>query len=220
MDLIEAIKSRRSIRGFKQEPVSRDILTEVLQIARQAPSGVNAQTWEFVVLTGDTLEMIKQANEEHSARGVEPHPNLGYVPLTGSYLKRQVELGAKLYKLLGIAREDKDRRREWGKKGLRFFDAPAAILICDDQETPQLISLFNLGIVTQTIALAALHFGLGTCIQRAAVNYPDIIREITGIPKSKRIYVSIAIGYPDREHPANKLHSSREPLRKLTTWVT
>lgn len=220
MDLIEAIKSRKSIRGFKPKPIPKEILTEVLEVARWAPSGVNAQTWEFIVLTGNTLEMVKQANEEQFAQGVEPHPDLGFVPLTGPYLQRQVELGEELYKLLGIAREDKDKRQEWSKKGLRFFDAPAAILVCDDQEAPQLISIFNLGLVTQTIALAALHFGLGTCIQRASLNYPDVIRRVAGIPESKRMYVSIAIGYPDREHPADKLRSSREPLSALTSWLS
>ena len=82
------------------------------------------------------------------------------------------------------------------------------------------MSLYEAGLVTQTIVLAALHFGLGTCIQRAAVSYPDAIRMVAGIPESKRIYVAIAIGYPDWGHPANKLRMGREPLSTLATWLT
>jgi nitroreductase len=91
-------------------------------------------------------------------------------------------------------------------------------LVCADQEAPDPTSIFEAALVTQTIALAALHFGLGTCIQRAAVNYPDVIRRVAGIPESKRLYVAITIGYPDMDLPINTLRSTREEVSDITTW--
>jgi nitroreductase len=51
MKLLEAIKSRTSIRAFKPDQVPREVLTELLDVARWAPSGTNTQPWEFIVLT-------------------------------------------------------------------------------------------------------------------------------------------------------------------------
>ena len=71
----------------------------------------------------------------------------------------------------------------------------------------------------QTLCLAALHFGLGTCIEDQGVSYPEVIREIAGIPEDKKIVIAIAIGYPDWKFPANSLQSSRESLEKNTLWI-
>jgi len=51
MELLEAIKSRISIRAFKLDQIPKEILTELLDVARWAPSGTNTQPWEFFVLT-------------------------------------------------------------------------------------------------------------------------------------------------------------------------
>jgi nitroreductase len=220
VDLVEAIRSRKSIRGFKPEPIPQSVLAELLDIGRWSPSGVNAQSWEFVVLTGEALYAVKQANVKWMEQKVEPHPDMGIPVLTGAYRERQVTLGRELFRLLEIGREDRDKREAWTNTGMRFFDAPAAILVCADEEAPDPTAIFEAGMVTQTIALAALHFGLGTCIQRAAVNYPDVIRDITGIPASKRIYVALAIGYPDMDLPVNTLRSVREEVNAITAWYS
>jgi nitroreductase len=218
VDLVEAIKSRKSIRGYKPDPVPQEVLEELLDIAPWSPSGVNAHSCDFVVLTGEALQAVKRANVEQMEQGVEPRPDLDRPALTGPYRERQVTLGKELFRLMGIGREDRDKRQEWTRKGLRFFDAPAAILVCRDDEAPELTGILEVGLVTQTIALAALHFGLGTCIQRAAVNYPDVIKRVAGIPESKRLLIGIAIGYPDPDFPANKLRSAREEVSTLTMW--
>ena len=83
MDLVEAIKSRTSIRGYKPDPVPEKVLEELLDVARWSPSGVNGQSWEFVVLTGDVLEAVKRANVEQMDLGVEPHPYLDGPTSTG-----------------------------------------------------------------------------------------------------------------------------------------
>jgi nitroreductase len=78
--------------------------------------------------------------------------------------------------------------------------------------------MFDLGAVTQTICLAALSHGLGTCIEGQGVMFPRVIRKHTGLPESKKIIIGIAIGYPDPEFPANRLESAREPLETVATW--
>jgi hypothetical protein len=70
----------------------------------------------------------------------------------------------------------------------------------------------------QSICLAALSHGLGTCIEDQAAMYPRVMRDFAGIPESKRIVISIAIGYPDWDFPANKVESAREPIDTITRW--
>jgi nitroreductase len=123
VDLVEAIKSRKSIRGYKPDPVPEKVLEELLDVGRWSPSGVNAQSWEFVVLTGEVLEAVKRANVEQMDMGVEGHPDMGQPALTGPYRERQVTLGREIFRLLDIGREDRDKRVEWTKTGMRFFDA-------------------------------------------------------------------------------------------------
>jgi nitroreductase len=71
----------------------------------------------------------------------------------------------------------------------------------------------------QTLCIAALHFGLGTCIEDQGVLYPEVLREIVQIPDDKKIIIAIAIGYPDWDFPANALTSDRETLENNTRWI-
>ncbi len=217
MDVIEAIKSRKSIRGYKPEPVPREIIKEILEVASRAPSSVNTQPWEFTVVAGDILDSIRKANLEKLASGEAPGMEVSRGGYQGVYRERQMALGIQLFQLMGIAREDREKRTQWTMKGFRFFDAPTAIIISTDKSLSE-AAQFDIGAVAQTIALAALNHGLGTCIMGQGVMYPDVIRKFTGLPQSKRICICITIGYPDWDFPANKLHSEREPLENVTTW--
>jgi len=218
MDLIEAIKSRKSIRGYKPDPVSKEVLKEILEVACRAPSSMNTQPWECTVIAGEVMEKIKQANIENFSSGVAPHPDvLRGEKYTDKYRERQVAIGVQLFQLMNIAREDREKRMEWMKRGFRFFDAPAAIILSIDESLGE-VAQFDLGAIAQTIALVALSHGLGTCIQGQGLMYSDVIRRFTGIPESKEISICLTIGFPDWDFPANKVQSEREPVDNNTTW--
>ncbi len=218
MDISEAIRSRKSIRGYKTDSVPKELLKEILEIATRAPSGMNTQPWEITVVAGEVIEKIKQAAiEKFSAGEAPPQPKVIRGAYTGTYRERQVAIGVQLFQLMGIAREDAEKRTEWTKRGFRFFDAPAAIIISTDESLGP-AAQFDVGAIAQTIALIALSYGLGTCIQGQGIMYHDAIRKFTGIPESKDIIISIAIGYPDWDFPANEVQSTREPLENVVAW--
>ncbi len=226
MDLIEAIKQRRSIRAFKATPVPQQAVEEIISLARLSPSATNYQPWEFIVLTGKSLETAKRVNIEQMEAEAPVTPDFKALPpsqLASPYGDRQATLARTLFDTMGIERRDKSARYEWQVKGKRFFDAPAAIWIAADQaifNEQHQISLVDLGIVTQTIALAALEWDLGTCIQQDTIFYPDALRKALDIPLSKRLIVSIAIGYPDWDAAANQFRSDRESIATLVSWKT
>ncbi len=225
MDIAEAIRQRKSIRAFKPDPVPKETLKEIMELALRAPSWGNTQPWEFAIATGKKLEEIRQAYVEKAAAAVEDNPDIprprGFPQ---PYDTRYRAVGRKVLELQGISREDKEKRRRWVLQGLRLFEAPLAIYIYIDRSLYQqsgglnVWPLFDCGLVAENIMLLATGSGLGTIAQIQAVVYPDVLRKVLGIPDSKIIVLGIAVGYPDGDDPVNQLRSEREPLDNVGTW--
>jgi nitroreductase len=224
MDVIEAIRTRRSIRVFKPDLVPKKVLQELLDVGRWAPSGGNVQPWYFEVLAGEALakvtaRLVQKATTWDGHDYMNTRPDL---PRTGPYSKllaprRQLlkTVQDPIYYPPGTKNlEAKDL--EHREHMLRFFDAPGVIIVCADDRGPN--SIVSIGAVAQTICLAALTYGLGTCIMGIPVLWPEVFRELLNIPKERAIATSIAIGYPDLRAPINTFPRPREPLDSLVEW--
>ena len=220
MELIEAIKSRRSVRAYKPDPVPEEVLTELLEVARWAPSGTNTQSWEFFVLTGKVLDDLNRATVANIREGMKPNPDIEALetPPKGPYAKRQQKFFKQILDLVD-PEEDTNKMQKWSRMSVSNYGAPARIVIVADKSAPGWF-IFDIGIVTQTIALAAQEYGLGTCILGDAAAYPDEVRRIVGIPESKQIVIGIAVGYPNWDDPLNSLRTGRESVEELVTWCT
>lgn len=215
MDILQAIRERKGIRGYKGDPVPQEILKGILETAVRSPSSRNIQPWHITVVTGKALDDIRQGNLEMLAVAA-PGPER---PLEGRYRERQVEQAQQLFALLGINRDDKEKRDEWVKQGARYFGAPAVIFISADEALGDRSPYFDCGMLTQTICLTALSYGLGSCILGSGIRFPDVVRRVTGIPASERLIISIAVGYPDWSHPVNKMDSKRDPIDSTVRWI-
>jgi nitroreductase len=215
------MNARKSIRGFKPDPVDQTSITKILEAAVRAPSAMNTQPWEFFVVTGEKLDTMREEIVKKLNDGAPMQPDhlvVGW-PSDSVYRDRQVELAKQLFKLMDIQREDKAKRAQWLERGFRFFDAPVAIFVVTDKSLSESGPLFDIGAVVNNICLAALEFNLGTCIEDQGVLYPEVVRELAGIPDSKRMMIAVALGFPDENFPANRVESTREPVDRITTWV-
>jgi nitroreductase len=224
MDVIEAIRTRRSIRVFKPDPIPKKVLQELLDVSRWAPSGGNVQPWHFEVLTGEllakvTARLVEKAKTWDGHEYVNTNPDL---PRTGPYSKLLMPRWQSFKALTDAIRYPpgtknlEAKQLEYREKALRFFDAPSVIIVgADDRGTNSIVSI---GAVTQTICLAALTYGLGTCIMGIPVLWPEVFRELLNIPTDRAIVTSIAIGYPDLRAPLNTFPRPREPLDNLVEW--
>ena len=226
MELSKAIRGRKSIRAFKSNKVPKKVLLDILGIASRAPSGLNCQPWEFFIVRGKALEQFKNACLSAHRSGEAKTPDIpvyrmkGIVPeFDGIFNKRRVALGKQIFSLLGISKEDKEGQTKWVENMVRFYDAPAVIIIAIDKTLKDDWPLLDIGFVSQNILLSAQEYGLGTCVMRAIVDYPFLIRNIVGIPESKRIILGIAIGYADTSHSINSLITEREDLQRIVTFV-
>jgi nitroreductase len=225
MDVVEAIRQRKSVRGFKPDTVPEETLREIMEVALRAPSWANTQPWEFAIVRGEMLEDIRQTFVEKTQATEPTNPDLaapaGFPePFDG----RRRAVGRKLFEVMDIGREDREKRMWWGLQGLRLFEAPAVIYIYTErvfysQEGGLNVwPVFDCGLVAQNIMLLAVEYGLGTIPAIQAVMYPDVLRNVLGIPDSKLIVLGIAIGYPDPESPTSEFYSEREPLDSVTEW--
>lgn len=217
MQLKEGIQNRESIRGYPDKPVSQETIQEVLKLATRAVSALNQQPWGITVVTGEPLDKIRKINMEDLERRVPfdvPEPQY-----EGEYRSRRVEVAKQLFQAMDIKREDKERRNWWLARGFRFFDAPVMLLLTADIVIDPAVSHLDIGCLAQNICLAAMEFGLGTCVQTQTVMLQRGLREVLQLPENQRPVVGIAMGYPDPEFPANHVVSTREELDKITNWI-
>lgn len=219
MDLIDAIESRRSIRAFRPDPVPKEVLSRILEVALRAPSTDNTQPWEFAVVTGPVLTDLKKALCEKMAHQTEFTPDIPFPIPTYKppYLDRSKKQGKKVFEALGIARDDWPKRMEWYRYMARFMDAPVGIILYVERYLGA-YAVLDCGLFLENLMLAAMNYGLGTCAQMAVVLHPEILRKALNIPESKLIVCGVAIGYPDENAAVNKFRSEREPLGTFASW--
>ena len=220
MELAAAIKGRRSIRKFKAQDVPKSIITEILEEARWSPSWGNTQPWDLYVLTGKTLAKFKEMNLKQTLAGAAVASDVPMLEKWPDAMKaRYGELGKVVLSVQGIKREDKEGRDKYYMNMVSSFDAPCVILTCISRDNLVEYQMLDVGLIAQTICLAAHDKGLGTCLLAAAARYSTEIRKIAAIPDDKKIVVGIALGYPDPSFPLNNFERSRAKLDEFVHWM-
>lgn len=223
MDVIDAINKRKSIRSFKSDPVPPDVLKKIVAGSLRSPSASNSQPWEFAVVSGAKLEEIKQAYLDNSgSKACFDLPILLKYPEPWSSKRAAVMAG--ILDKLGIEREDKQKRFEWGLNTHRLWGAPSCIYITIERSfyhadgITNVWNVFDCGLITQNILLLATAYGLGSIPAVQPVLYPDILRKILNLPDSKLMVLAIPLGYINSSNPVNQLHTMREPLDKVARF--
>jgi nitroreductase len=222
MNVTDAIQSRMSCRAFLDTPVPQETLRDILQIARQAPSGGNLQPWQVHVLAGarmrQFLEVIRsKLPAQPQGEGTEYHI---YPPhLQEPYRSRRFKCGEDLYATLGIAREDKVRRLQQFARNYAFFGAPAAMFFAIDRIMGA-DQWADVGMFMQNIMLLARERGLHTCPQESWASWHRTVSEFLGLPAELMLFCGLAIGYRDESAPINRLRTDRAPVEEFATFHT
>ena len=202
---LELVKKRRSIRRFKPEPMPEEAIENMLEAARWAMSGANAQPWEFVVVRDEsTRQKIVDSWLEPNAE---------------AYVIEQSRLP-----------EIRHHHLREPLTQPAFKDAPVLIALVGDKRTYQgtvlaasflntegaadAIYFKNMANATQLLHLAAAAQGLGS--EWISVNRPwgQIIKSILGIPEILEVHTLVAIGYPAYVPE----QSWRRPLKEIVHY--
>ncbi len=221
MEFDEVVLGRRSIRGYKSDPVPKDVLREIVTLATRAPSSMNTQPWNLHVVTGEPLERIREGNTENNLAGVPPSREIRqHGAYEGIHRKRQIDIAVQLFDAMGIEWGDKDRRKDWVMRGFRQFDAPVSIVITFDKDLEDNdIAIFDCGAVVNCLVNAAWSKGLGAVINGQGIMQSPVVREHAGIPDNEVIMSCIALGYPADEFAANDVVSTRRDVDDVINFV-
>jgi nitroreductase len=217
MEILEGIKTRHSIRSFKSNPIAGDVMEKILQTAGNSPSYTNTQPWEVVVVRGQrkndlAQELLKLARAKAPTSPDLPIPK-GWPPALEA---RYREHGARRLNTLGVARDDQEGREKLRLMNFEFYGAPCAVFLFMDGSLGEW-SIFDMGLFTQSLILAAHSFGVESCLQASVTNYAPEIKKFLGIAESKKLVVCISLGYPD-EAILNTYRSIKQKPDEFTRW--
>lgn len=212
MSLEEAIRARRSVRGFLPTPVPDAVLENIFTTAQLAPSNCNIQPWQVYVASGATRDLLKQRMVESAMGGKAINPDFDHLPkFDGEHRKRQVDCAVELYNHMGIARDDHMGRMKATLRNFELFDAPHVCFIGMKRSYGVTVAL-DVGMYVQNLMLLMTAHGLGSCAQGSMRYYPDDVREIFGIDHDIAILLGISFGYEDTAVAANRTRVGRVPM--------
>ena len=216
MQFDDVLLGRRSIRGYKPDPVPKVLIKEVLGLAMRSPSSMNTQPWNFTVVSGEVLDRIRAGNTERNLAGV-PHSRefrIGQA-FAGEHRDRQVGVAKQLFSAMGIEREDKAGRQDWVLRGFRQFDAPVCVIITYDR----VLADSDCGAVTTALVNAAWSRGLGAVINSQGIMQSPVVREHAQIAEDQVIMKAVALGWPDESFPANAVISTRKSVEETASFI-
>ena len=223
----EAILSRRSIRAFTAQPVTKEAVAELLAVASRAPSGTNTQPWKVYVLQGasrtdlaDKVCAVHDATRQDPTLAAKYQEEYDYYPQkwVSPYIDRRRENGWSLYGLLGIGKADKDKMHAQHQRNYRFFDAPVGLMFTMDRVMGR-GSLVDFGMFLQNFMVAARGRGLDTCPQAAWNGFAKIIMPHIGATPDEMLVCGMALGYADQSALVNTLTTPRVPVEQFTNWL-
>ena len=218
MSVEEAIDSRRSVRGYVDRPVPREILTKVFEMAQHAPSNCNIQPWVVMVASGPARDRIRQRLIDGVINGVPSNPDFDYPGrFEGDYRRRQVDCAVALYEKMGIGREDHAGRARASLRNFELFDAPHVAFIGMHKDFGATVAI-DVGVYLQSLMLAMTTHGIACCAQGSMRYYPDIVREEFLGHDDIRILVGISFGYEDPAVPANAARTTRDDISINVTF--
>ncbi|KPF67286.1 nitroreductase [alpha proteobacterium AAP81b] len=220
-DYDEVVRGRRSIRGFKREPVPKALVREVIDLAMRAPSSLNTQPWNFTVVAGPPLDAIRAGNTERNLAGVPSSREFrGGGDYAGVHRERQIEIAKQLFGAMGIERDNKEKRLDWVLRGFRQFDAPVSIVVTYDRAIHGSdIAPFDCGAVTNALVNAAWSRGLGCVINSQGIMQSPVVREHAKIGEDQVIMICVALGWPDEDFPANAVVSKRKSVDEAAVFI-
>jgi nitroreductase len=190
MELERTIRERRSIRKYEEREVPREILREVIELALWAPSGMNRQEWEIVVVQGvmrDRLHEVVVRSQEH----ILPH-------LQELFSEKMIKISLQVFKNLGGAPavvlvyipESRSETQPTADAKGRYH-----------QEFGRFNRLLSASALIQNLLLAAYEKGLGTCWMTGPKYMEEEINALLGM-RGRELLSIIPIGYPDQAPPA------------------
>ncbi|KJS16038.1 MAG: hypothetical protein VR69_11040 [Peptococcaceae bacterium BRH_c4b] len=175
-EFYKIIKERRSIRKFKPDPISKEVIERIIEVGMWAPSAMNTQPWEFYVFTGEARDQIVKILSK-SLQGITPR-------LKELFKEKMQKFTLGFFQNMG--------------------GAPVIVLalthrlpVIQYQEG----AIQSCAAAVQNLLLAAHMEGLGACWMTGPLWVEDEVLTHLGRQEDARLVAAIPIGYPDQSPP-------------------
>jgi len=187
---MKLIQERRSIRQYAKDPVSEEHLEMILEAARQAPSGENAQPWRFVIVRDEATRK-----------------ELGAIAGGGSGRRFTAEYVTKQMQARFESLEDEEKKKAIfekltsGRVSAFLADAPVNIVVCGRKDVWDLP--YDTSAAIENILLMVTALGLGACWVIAPcidIRDEERLKDLLGVPEGVKVVSIIALGHPTRPH--------------------
>lgn len=187
--ILKLIYERRAVRKYKDKPVERNLIEQIIDAGRMAPSAINMQPWKFYVLTDKVL--IKSFSKEIARAAA-----MGMMKSGVRNIVKTAISGFRLAHGLDFLKED----------DAVFHGAPVVIFITSPKDNEW--AALDIGMCSQNMMLSAKSLGLDTCPIGMAkyVEGTEIYVQLK-IPRSEQVQLAIVLGYGNETPP---LHERRK----------
>jgi nitroreductase len=206
------------VRAYKPDPVSRDVVLEILRAAATAPSINNTQPWRVYVLTGAPKKALGDALVEAFRSGNFPPPPHFPDPLPKVFGARTEDFAARYYAALGIDRKDMAARSLQTQRNFSFFGAPVGLIFSIDRRL-NAYSWIDLGLFAQNVMIAAKARGIDTCPQVSFARFHEVIASRLGMPAEEVTACGMAMGFADTSAQVNQVRMPRERVEDFVRMV-
>lgn len=218
LSTLDAIRARRSVRGYLPAEVPQETLRAVFELAQLSPSNCNTQPWIVHTVQGKSADTLRQRLQAAALDPLQHQPDFPYDGrYSGVFKERQFDAAARLYGAMEIAREDKAGRAQGFLRNYSFFGAPHAAFIF----LPEPLGLreaVDCGMYAQTLMLALASHGIASCPQTALSLQAPVVRQVLGVPEAHKLLFGISFGYEDRQDKANACRVGRADLDAAVTF--
>ena len=215
MNVFSAMKDRQSARAYLSKPVARADIEDLLKYAGMAPSAINLQPWEYVIVYGEEKDrLVQQLKRAHAERNISCGPGTEN-PLPDIFKARSRRASQAMAPKVTEMGLNFNQFVEEGS--CSFYGAPIAIIVILDRLFPK-IRYLDVGLSVSYLLLAAQAKGLATCPIGLVTAYGDQVADALDIPANKEIVLGISLGYADPQSPINRFKTGRESLDAFRSW--
>lgn len=209
---------RRSVRGFRPDPVPQEVLHRVFQLAGRAPSNCNAQPWITHVVSGEPLHAMRDRLIANARAGMlDSDASYAENPYVGVYKHRRVGAAVALFEATGVGRHDTEARGRSMMRNFELFDAPHAAFFFMPRAF-HLHGAADVGMYVQTLMLALTAHGLGSCAQGALGQQASFVKEALGVDPALMLLFGLSFGTPDDEHASIAARTDRAALEEAVVF--
>nr|WP_276779889.1 nitroreductase family protein [Actinomyces gerencseriae] len=226
--------SRHSVRDFRPDPVPTEVVEEILNDARQAPSWSNTRPFMLALATGERADRLRAAYVaefdttlpvQHKKRGAMIRlllsgraPNGDYrtwAPYPADLLPHSQAVGGRLYAHMGIARQDREARDAAARRNCEAFGAPLIGFVLIHKRFMPFAAL-DAGIMLQTLFLSAKAHGVDSCPLGVLATWRRPFDAEFEAPADYRLITGFALGYASDER-VNDFRAERRAVRLVPT---